>query len=123
MPQWLIPIGRIFYAIGLIGIGIQHFIFADFITVVLAYWPAFIPGRPYWAYAVGAALIAAGVAILFGIRAGKVAAALGWAFLALVVLDQIPRQLATRPGNLAAWTVAFKALTMCGGAWVVVRLS
>jgi hypothetical protein len=27
MPPWLIPISRIFYATGLILIGIQHFIF------------------------------------------------------------------------------------------------
>ena len=35
MPQRLIPIGRIFYAIGLIGIGVQQFIFADFIPVIV----------------------------------------------------------------------------------------
>lgn len=119
MPKWLIPIGRTFYAIGLIGIGIQHFIFADFITVIVPYWPAWIPGRPFWAYAAGLALIAAGSAILFGIRARTAAALLGAVFLILVVFDHVPRQLATNPGNLAAWTITFKALTMCGGAWAV----
>jgi uncharacterized membrane protein len=119
MPKWLVPTGRAFYAIGLIGIGIQHFIFRDFIPVIVPLWPAWIPGRSYWAYAVGAALIAAGAAILFGIRARTAAAMTGAALLALVVIDDIPGTLAGYPAHLGSWTNAFKALTLCGGAWVV----
>src|ERR1039457_1621574 len=119
MTQWLVPISRIFYAIGLIGIGVQHFIFADFIPVIVPSWPSWIPGRPWWAYAAGAALIAAGMAILFGKQARTVAAITGAAILLLVVFVDIPVQLAARPGLLAAWNNTFKALTMCGGAWAV----
>ena len=119
MPQWLVPIGRIFYAIGLIGIGVQHFIFADFIPVMVPSFPSWIPGRPFWAYAFGAALIAAGAAILFGVRARTVAAVSGAVILTLVVVDDVPGQLAANPGHLGVWTNTFKALTMCGGAWVV----
>jgi uncharacterized membrane protein len=119
MPQWLVPVGRIFYAVGLIGIGVQHFIFADFIPVILPWWPAWIPGRPFWAFAVGAALVAAGVAILFNIKGRTVAALLGAAILVLIVIDDIPGQLAHYPAHLGVWTNTFKALTMCGGAWVV----
>jgi len=90
MPQWLVPIGRIFYAIGLIGIGVQHFIFADFIPVMVPSFPSWIPGRPFWAYAFGAALIAAGAAILFGVRARTVAAVSGAVILTLVVVDDVP---------------------------------
>ena len=119
MPQWLVPIGRMFYAIGLMGIGIQHFIFADFIDVMVPFWPAWIPGRPFWAYAAGAALIAAGAAILLGKHARTVAAWSGAAILLLVVLEHIPGQLAANPAHLGVWTNAFKALTFGGGAWVV----
>jgi uncharacterized membrane protein len=119
LPQWLVPVGRAFYALGLIGIGIQHFIFRDFIPVILPLWPAWIPGRTLWAYVVGAALIAAGAAILFGIKARAVAAVTGAAFLVLVVIDDIPGTLAGYPAHLGSWTNAFKALTLCGGAWVV----
>ncbi|SPE37491.1 DoxX [Candidatus Sulfopaludibacter sp. SbA3] len=119
MPQWLNPIGRIFYAAGLIGIGIQHWIFADFIPVMIPFWPSWIPGRAFWVYALGAALIGAGAAILFGIQARRVAAILGAAILVLVVIDDIPARLIANPGNLAAWTNSFKALTMGGGAWMV----
>jgi uncharacterized membrane protein YphA (DoxX/SURF4 family) len=119
MPHWLIPIGRIFYAIGLIGIGIQHWIFADFIPVMVPAWHAWIPGRPFWGYAFGAALIAAGAAIVFGVGARTVAAISGAAILALVVLVDVPVQLAANPSRLGALTNTFKALTTSGGAWVV----
>lgn len=119
MPQWLVPVSRIFYAIGLIGIGIQHFIFADFIPVILPYRPAWIPGGPFWAYAMGAALIAAGAAIVFGIQARTVAVVTGCAILAVVMVDDIPAQLAGHPGSFSVWNNTFKALTMCGGAWAV----
>jgi uncharacterized membrane protein len=119
MPQWLVPIGRIFYAIGLVGIGVQHFIFGDFIPVMVPYWPSWIPARPFWAYAAGAALIAAGASIVFGVKARAVAAIAGAAILLLVVIDDVPSQLASSPASLGAWTNSFKALTMCGGAWAV----
>jgi uncharacterized membrane protein len=119
MPRWLIPLGRIFFAIGLIGIGVQHFIFADFIPVIVPLWPSWIPGRHAWPYVIGAALIAAGLAIVFNIRARVVAAITGAVFLLLVVVDHIPAQLAGSPAHLGVWTNAFKALTLCGGAWLV----
>jgi hypothetical protein len=86
---------------------------------MVPYWPSWIPGRPFSAYAFGAALIAAGAAIVFGIRARTVAALSGTAILVLVALDDVPAQLAANPGRLAGWTNTFKALTTCGGAWAV----
>ena len=99
MPRWLVPIGRIFYAIGLIGIGVQHFIFADFISVILPSWPASIPGRVFLAYATGAALVAAGAAIIFSWRGRTVAAITGAVLLAFVVIAQVPAQMAANPGQ------------------------
>jgi uncharacterized membrane protein YphA (DoxX/SURF4 family) len=119
MPSWLVPLGRIFYALGVIGIGVQHFIFAEFIAVIVPYWPAWIPGRPFWAYAVGAALIAAGAAIILNVKARSTAAFLGAALLILTVFDHVPFQLSGTPTHLAVWSNAFKTLTMAGGAWVV----
>ena len=87
--------------------------------MIVPLWPGWIPGRPFWAYAVGAALVAAGVAILFNIKGRTVAAVLGAVILVLVVVDDIPGQLAHYPAHLGVWTNTFKALTMCGGAWIV----
>ena len=119
MPQWLIPVGRILYAIGLIGIGVQHFIFAEFIPVVMPAWPSWIPGRPYCAYALGALLILAGAAMLFDFKGRTVAALTGAFFLLSFLAAHIPSTLAFSPGHLGSWTNTFKALTMCGGAWLI----
>lgn len=67
MPQWLIPTGRVFYAIGLMGSGIQHWIFADFIPVIVP-----LPGNAVPAYAAGAeneALAFSGIAFILAARA------------------------------------------------------
>jgi uncharacterized membrane protein len=119
MPKWLVPLGRTFYAIGLIGIGVQHFIFANFIPVVVALWPAWMPGRQLPAYLVGVALVVAGVAILFNFEGRLVAVVTGAAFLLLVLIAHIPGQMMGYPAHLGSWTNAFKALTLGGGAWIV----
>jgi hypothetical protein len=64
----------------------------------------------------GAALIAAGSPIIFGIRARTVAALTGAAILVVVMIDDIPGQLGGSPGHLGVWTNTFKAFTTCGGA-------
>jgi uncharacterized membrane protein len=111
----------VFYAIGLIGIGVQHFIFANFIPVVVALWPAWMPGRQLPAYLVGIALVVAGAAILFNFERKIVAVATGAAFLLLIVVAHIPGQLMASPLHLGVWTNAFKALTLAGGAWISAR--
>jgi uncharacterized membrane protein len=131
VPRWLVPVGRAFYAIGLAGIGVQHFIFRNFIPVVVPYWPAWIPGRPLWVWVLGAGLIASGMAILFDVRARAAAALtgivlaravavlLGLVLLTLVIFDDVPAVLRDSASHLGAWTNSFKALTLSGGAWVM----
>jgi len=118
MPRWLVSVGRSFYALGMIGIGIEFFVFRNFIPVIVASFPAAIPGRTLWIYVIGAAIIAAGLAILLNVQGRTVAAVLGWALLGSLLIDHIPAQLAHNPGILGVWGNAFKILTLCGGAWV-----
>ena len=59
----LSKLDRVFFALGLIGLGILSFVYADFALQ----WqpvPAWIPGRTYLAYASGAVMIALGVGLL-----------------------------------------------------------
>ena len=117
MPQWLVPIGKIFFALGMIGIGVEHFFFREFIPVIATFPPA-IPGHIVWVYLCGAALVAAGLAILINIKIRPVGIALGAALLALLIIDHIPYRLANNPGILGFWGNEFKILTLAGGAWV-----
>ena len=119
MPRWLTPLGRVFYALGLIGIGIQHFIFRDFIAVMIPYWPPAIPGRAFWAYGMGVALIAAGCVLALNLRVRITGAVLGAVIVVWVLADHLPFTLSGHPGILAVWSNPLKALTLAGGAWVI----
>ncbi len=119
MPYWLTALGRVFYALGLIGIGIQHFIFSDFIAVMIPYWPPSIPGREFWAWGLGLALVAAGCALALDLRVGTTAIVLGTVIVVWVVADHLPFTLSGHPGSLAVWSNPLKALTLAGGAWVM----
>jgi uncharacterized membrane protein len=111
-------IGRSFFAIGLIALAIEHFVFGDFVTGRAPAWPSSIPGGTVWAYTSGLLLIVSGGTVLFGQlgRGGAVMAAILIASWAL--FRHIP-VLAGVPFLSAAWTPAGKALTFTGGALAV----
>src|SRR5438445_7166199 len=107
--------GRILVAISLIVFGIQHFMYGGFVAGLVH---AFMPGRLFWAYFIGAAFIAAAAGILYKMLARPAATMLGVMFFLFVLLLHIPRiVLHPRDGN--EWTSGFVALAMCGGAWVL----
>jgi uncharacterized membrane protein len=110
----LVSIGQAFFAIGLIGLGIDHFIFEQFVTGRAPAWPDGVPGRLVWAYSTGIVFVAVGVIVLtrkYGRVAAIAAAALVflWALLrhVAVVVESAPLS--------AAWTQAGKALVLTGG--------
>jgi len=115
----VIATGRIFFAVGLIGIGCQDFFFGQFIPVVVPIWPQSIPGRLFWVYLVGAILIAGGGAILTAVKARLAAMLIGGLFLLSVALLHIPGNLMAGVLSVEGWADALTALTLAGGGLVV----
>lgn len=118
----VIIIGQIFFALGIIGIGIQHFIYSNFIPVMLPWWPPSMPGRPSGAYFLGALLISAGVLIIMKKQPRIVATRLGIVFILLFILTviiQLTQNNLTDLLNLGIWTNTFKEFAFCGSAFVV----
>lgn len=114
----LVPIGRAFFAVALIGLGVEHFVFRDFVTGRAPAWPESVPGALLWAGLTGAVFVLTGVAILSGklARPAAIVAAVlifGWALLRHVPV------LAAEPFLSGAWTRAGKAWTFVGGALAV----
>src|SRR5882762_5711569 len=108
-------VGRIFVAVSLVVFGVQHFLYGGFVAGLV---PAFMPGRLFWAYFIGAAFLAAAAGILYKMLARPAATMLGVMFFFFVVLLHIPRiVMHLRDGN--EWTSGFVALAMCGGAWIL----
>jgi uncharacterized membrane protein len=116
---WVIGTARAFFAVGVIGIGVQHFFFRQFVPLVVPVWPAWIPGRLFWVFLVGTILIAGGSAILTGFKARLAATLLGLLFLLSFLLLHIPSNMRLGVSSVEGWADALTALTLAGGGLVV----
>lgn len=114
----LATVGRTFFAVALIGLGIEHFIFREFVTGRAPAWPASIPGGVVWAYLTGIAFIGIGVAVLIRKGARPAAILAGALIFAWALLRNVPVVAADSLLG-GTWTRAGKALTFFGGAWAV----
>lgn len=114
----LVPIGRIFFATGLIAFGVMHFIYGDFVAGRAPAWPESMPGRIAWAYVSGGILIAAGAAIISGKIARTAAITAGTMIFLWALVRNIPIALADT-GLGGDWTRLGKSLVFFGGAYAV----
>jgi uncharacterized membrane protein len=114
----LISVGRWFFGLALIGLGLEHFIFREFVTGRAPAWPNGLPGKMLWVSVSGAIVIVTGLAVLAR-RWGR-PAALGLALLvfAWALLRHLPIVAADSLLG-GTWTRAGKALTIVGGLFAV----
>ena len=108
----LLKIGPYLYGAAMIAFGIQHFIDTRNTTRVGPPWNL---EQPLWPYLTGAALLTAGAAVVFGVKARLVATLLGAILFLFFLFVQIPRILVNLhdPGP---WTSGFEILALCGTA-------
>jgi uncharacterized membrane protein len=114
----LSAIGRHFIAAGLIALGLQHFVFDEFITGRAPEWPASVPGKLAWAYLSGATIIAAGFAIMARRHARLAALFVGTLVAVWALLRHVPI-VATDSLLAGSWTRAGKALVFLGGTFAL----
>lgn len=107
--------GRLGFSLCLPVFGVLHFIYIDYVAGVI---PGWIPGPTFWGYFTGAAHIAAGLAIVSGIRARLAAVLLGVMFGSWVLILHIPR-VAVRLEDPNEWCSLLIATALCGGAWLI----
>jgi uncharacterized membrane protein YphA (DoxX/SURF4 family) len=96
--------------------GGAHFVYLNLTTPLIPQWLP--PTRELWAYATGIGFIAAGVAILTGVKA-RLAAVLLTAMLASFTLLVHARMLLADPRSRMNWTEGAINLALLGVAWVV----
>jgi uncharacterized membrane protein len=113
--QRFIPLGPYFLAAFLVLAGILHFIYVDFVMLLV---PAWIPGQRFWAYFTGCALIAGGLGIsLPPTRRWAALLTAGMIFVWVLVLH-LPRALANLK-DANETTAVFEALAMTGIAMLI----
>ena len=108
-------VARYVFAIALIPIGLSHFVYA---RATLDFVPTWLPFRALWANLGGAGHIAAGLGVLFGVRAllaARLEAAMIGAFTLLVWLPGV----ISAPSSRLQWTAFFMSWIIGTAAWVV----
>jgi uncharacterized membrane protein len=106
---------RIGYGLCAIIFGLSHYVYADITASMVPEW---LPERHFWAYLTGTGHLAAGLALVSGMMARLAARMFGLMMGSFVLLVHLPDTFAY-PGQHAAWTIQFVALTLAGGAWLV----
>jgi len=114
----LVSVGRWFFGLALLGLGLEHFIFREFVTGRAPGWPNGMPGKLVWVYASGVMVILTGLAILTRRWGRPAALGLGLLIFAWALLRHLPIVAADSLLG-GSWTRAGKALTIFGGSFAV----
>ncbi len=119
--KYLETCGRIFYAFGITGLGILHFLYRGFRPVILPIPPDATQHLSALVYLTGAFLVVTGLAILFNKWAKNFSLLLAAVLLLFFVFGHLPNRLMNMPDVLGAWTDALKLLALAGGAFIVAQ--
>lgn len=111
----LIVLGPVFLAASIGVFGAEHLAGPKILMQVV---PAWMPGRLFWAYFVGAALMAAAASNVLRMYVRLSATLLGVMFFLFVLMIHVPGVVAN-PTNRIVWTVALRDLAFAGGAWAL----
>lgn len=108
-------VARYTFAVSLLGFGILHYMYADFIATLI---PAWMPAHLFLDYIVLFGFLATVVSIIINIQTQLATFLLGTMFLIWVVTLHLPRSIAT--ASIAAeWSSLFIALAMSGIGFLI----
>jgi uncharacterized membrane protein len=110
-----VRLGSVLFALALLPIGLSHFVYAD---VTAQMTPSYFPLRLDIAWLTGAAHIAAGLAILFGVLPRLAALLEAVMMSGFTLLIWLPGVVAA-PANRFQWTALFASAALSGAAWAV----
>jgi uncharacterized membrane protein len=114
MKNFIRP-ARILFGLPWIIVGIQHYMYADFVNTLV---PAYMPFRLFWVYFTGTAMIAAGISFVIGVKVRWAATLLG-IMLTLFILQLHTVTLAASGHSSLNWTRTLQDLTIAGAAFAL----
>lgn len=117
----IMPLGRIFFSTTMILYGCSHFVYTDYVKMLV---PAWFGSPVFWTYFGGAALIAAGIAIVLKIWIRSVAFLLATMLFLWFIFLHVPDAIAHPYSNNGNEVVsAFDALMFCGISLVIASIN
>jgi uncharacterized membrane protein len=106
------PLGRIALAVPIAVFGADHLTSPRAIMKVV---PAWMPGKIFWTYFVGVALIGAAVSFIFRVRTRLSATLLGIMLFCFVAMIHLPNAIAPAPSRIL-WTIVARDSAFGAGA-------
>ncbi len=107
-----LPLGRVCLAVPIAVFGAEHLTSPQAIMQIV---PAWMPGRLFWTYFVGVALIAAALSFIFRVWIRLSGTLLGIMFFCFVAMIDIPDAVAA-PHSRFAWTLVARESAFSAGA-------
>jgi uncharacterized membrane protein len=111
----IVALTNLCFAIPLAVFGALHLSSVDFVLPIV---PSYMPGRLFWAYFVGFALLAASLSIATKIQVRWSGLLFGIMMVLFVAMLHFPRALAS-PKDRFAWTVVIREMSFAGGGWIL----
>src|SRR5688500_2822039 len=116
----LARVARIVAGLSACVFGFAHFNYIDFTASMVPAWIP--PNGVFWAWATGAGHLAAGLALVSGIRARLAATLLAGMMASFVVLLHLPRVVAA-PDQHVEWIMLGVSSMLAGAAWLLRKYS
>ncbi len=108
-------LGIVFVPVSLAVFGAEHLAGAQFIMPLV---PAWMPGRLFWTYFVGCALLAAAISMVAMKYVRLSASLLGLMFVVFILSIHLPN-VVEHPKDRFVWAVALRDLVFALGAWAL----
>lgn len=114
-------IGKIFFGIAIIVMGLLTIYYVDFPYMLIPPDHAWIPGIFFFTYFFGTALFLVGICIVFNIKTKLISFLLGVLLLLVFCFYFIPYEFMVSENymHFGDWENAFKELALCSGAFVI----
>jgi uncharacterized membrane protein len=113
--------GRVFYGLGIAGIGIMHFFYEGFRPIIMPVPPEATANIQAIIYLIAIGILVSGVMICTGKNVRNIALLLGFSFFLFLVFGHLPNRLKNHPEIMGYWIDAIKLFALSGGALVAAQ--
>jgi uncharacterized membrane protein len=114
----IVALTHLCFAIPLAVFGAEHFCIANSMIALL---PPYLPGRLFWIYFVGVALIIASLSIATRIQVRWSGLLFGIMMFLFVAMIHFPGAL--KSGDRIIWTIVIREMSFGGGGWVLAGIA
>ena len=111
--------GRIFYGIGIAGIGILHFFYKGFRPIIMPVPAESVENISILIYLIALYILVSGILVSVGKNIRNVSLILGVVFFLFLIAGHLPQRLQYHPEILGRWTDTIKLLALSGGAFIM----